>query len=224
MLAGAGRQRVSPGAVSAVEGWLTERDRRVLAVLEEHFTFTTSQLATLVGFTSMVTAGHRLAALHSRRVLTRARPFRPGGGSMPWHWMLGPIGSKVIAAQRGVTPIRPARVGVRWERLFHGWRYEELSAQHACFCALISSAGDLTGAGGQLMRWHCSWRVSRTWRATTDGHGCGAGPMAASWPSCWNSTTHPASEWVSCANGSPTSPTFARPPPSPRDSRMGWCR
>lgn len=134
-----GTPRVSPGAARAVEVWLTDRDRRVLAVLEEHFTFTTSQLATLAGFTSVVTAGHRLATLAHRQVLTRARPFRPGGGSMQWHWLLGPIGSKVIAAQRGVTPIRPAKVALRWARLFHGWRSEELSAQHAWFCALIGS-------------------------------------------------------------------------------------
>ncbi len=171
MSVGSGGKRVSPDAVGAVKGWLTERDYRVLAVLEEHFTFTTSQLATLGRFTSVVTARHRLAALHSRGVLARARPFRPGGGSMQWHWLLGPIGSKVIAAQRGVSPIRPAKVAVRWERLFHGWRYEELAAQHTWFCALISSAGDRTGSSGRLVRWRCAWRVSRAWRATTDGHG-----------------------------------------------------
>ncbi len=44
MSVGVGSKRVSPGTVSAVEGWLTERDYRVLAVLEEHFTFTTAQL------------------------------------------------------------------------------------------------------------------------------------------------------------------------------------
>jgi hypothetical protein len=168
---GAGRPRVSPGAVGAAQRWLTKRDRGVLTVLEEHFTFSTSQLATLAGFTSVVTARHRLATLHSRRVLGRARPFRPGGGSMQWHWLLGPIGAKILGAQRGITLIRPAGVALRWARLFHGWRYEELSAQHAWFCALIGSAGDLTGSGGQLVRWHCAWRVSRAWRATTDGHG-----------------------------------------------------
>jgi hypothetical protein len=32
----------------------------VLALLEEHFTFTTSQLAVLAGFGSVITAQHRL--------------------------------------------------------------------------------------------------------------------------------------------------------------------
>ncbi|MGH3607979.1 MAG: hypothetical protein ACRDRD_07810 [Pseudonocardiaceae bacterium] len=30
--------------------------------------------------------------------------------------------------QRGVSPIRPAKVAMRWERLFHGWRYAKLAA------------------------------------------------------------------------------------------------
>jgi hypothetical protein len=62
---------------------------------------------------------------------------------MQWHWLLGPIGSKVIAAQRGVSPIRPAKVAVRWERLFHGWRYEELTAQHAWCAELVIHGCDL---------------------------------------------------------------------------------
>lgn len=94
--------------MAAVRGRLTDRDLRVLALLDEHFTFTTSQLAVLAGFGSVITAQHRLAALHARGVLHRDHPFRPGGGSFEWHWMLGPIGAKVIAARRGVTPIKPA--------------------------------------------------------------------------------------------------------------------
>src|SRR5437763_12522510 len=73
MSVGVGAPRVSPGAARAVEVWLTDRDRGVLAVLEEHFTFSTSQLATLAGFTSVVTAGHRLATLADRQALPPAR-------------------------------------------------------------------------------------------------------------------------------------------------------
>jgi hypothetical protein len=95
------RRRASTPAVASFRGRLTNRDLRVLALLEEHFTFTTSQLAVLAGFGSVITAQHRLAALHARGVLHRDRPFRPGGGSFEWHWMLGPIGAKVIADQTG---------------------------------------------------------------------------------------------------------------------------
>ncbi len=80
------RRRVTAAAVAAAGGRLTDRDRRILALLDEHFTFTTSQLALLAGFGSVITAQHRLAALHARGVLHRDRPFHqqpvpPGRGS-----------------------------------------------------------------------------------------------------------------------------------------------
>jgi hypothetical protein len=85
--------------------------------------------------------------------------------------MLGPIGAKVIAARRGVTPIKPAKVAGRWRKLFHGWRWDELHAQHAWFCALLAATRH-TGAGdGELVAWRSPWHVSRDWKATTDGYG-----------------------------------------------------
>lgn len=167
----AARRRVTAAAVAAAGGRLTDRDRHILALLDEHFTFTTSQLALLAGFGSVITAQHRLAALHARGVLHRDRPFRPGGGSFEWHWMLGPIGARIVAAQRGVSPIKPAKVAARWRKLFHGWRWDELHAQHAWFCALSAAVRDEPGAGGELAVWRSPWRVSRTWKATTDGYG-----------------------------------------------------
>jgi len=161
------RQSAAAGTAAAV----TARDRQVLALLAEHFTFTTSQVALLAGFSSVVTARHRLAALYRRRVLERARPFRAGGGSHEWHWMLGPAGARIVAADRGVTPMRPAKIAARWRKLFHGWRYAELAAQHAWFCGLIAAARGEHGAGGELAAWRSAWRVSRDWRATTDGYG-----------------------------------------------------
>ncbi|HEX5401752.1 MAG TPA: replication-relaxation family protein [Pseudonocardiaceae bacterium] len=140
-------------------------------MLEEHFTFTTSQLAVLAGFGSVITAQHRLASLHARGVLHRDRPFRPGGGSFEWHWMLGPIGAKVIAAPRGVTPIKPAKVAARWRKLFHGWRWDELHTQHAWFCTLIAAAQGEPDVSGELVAWRSPWHVSRDWKATTDGYG-----------------------------------------------------
>ncbi|MCO1577102.1 replication-relaxation family protein [Crossiella sp. SN42] len=153
-------------ASPAVRGQITDRDRRVLALLAEHFTFTTSQLALLAGFGSVITAQHRLAMLHKRDVLHRDRPFRSGGGSYEWHWMLGPVGARLIAEQHRVAPIRPAKVSARWRKLFHGWRWAELSAQHAWFCTLVAD-----GTAGDLVVWRSAWRVSRTWQATTDGYG-----------------------------------------------------
>ena len=108
--------RFTAAAVSAVDARLTQRDRRILRLLDEHFTFTTSRLALLAGFSSLSTASHRLLVLHQHAVLERARPFRAGGGSFEWHWMLGPIGVRIVAAERGVAPMRPAKVTARWEK------------------------------------------------------------------------------------------------------------
>lgn len=85
--------------------------------------------------------------------------------------MLGPIGARIVAAERGVTPIRPAKVAARWEKLFHGWRYRELDAQHSWFCGLISAVRDQHDAAGQLAAWRSASRVGRDWQATTDGYG-----------------------------------------------------
>lgn len=148
---------------------MTERDRRIFALLVEHFTFTTSQLAVLAGFGSLWRARHRLALLHSRGVLHRERPFRAGGGSHEWHWMLGPIGAKIVAAETGTAAVRPARITARWAKLYHGWRYRELMLQHDWFCQLAATAE--AGAGGGLVEWVSPWRISRTHRATTDGYG-----------------------------------------------------
>lgn len=167
----AARRRATAGAVAAAAGRITDRDRRVLRLLEEHFTFTTSQLAVLAGFGSVITTQHRLAVLHARGVLHRDRPFRPGGGSYEWHWMLGPIGARIVAAERGVSPIKPAKVAARWRKLFHGWRWDELHAQHAWFCALVAAVRGEHGTGGELVAWRSPWRVSRAWKATTDGYG-----------------------------------------------------
>ncbi|MFD0919356.1 replication-relaxation family protein [Saccharopolyspora rosea] len=150
---------------------MTQRDRRILRLLDEHFTFTTSRLALLAGFSSLSTASHRLLVLHQHAVLERARPFRVGGGSCEWHWMLGPIGARIVAAERGVAAMRPAKIAARWEKLFHGWRYRELDAQHTWFCGLIASTPNEHGAGGELAAWRSAWRVSKAWQATTDGYG-----------------------------------------------------
>lgn len=147
---------------------MTERDRRILALLVEHFTFTTSQLAVLAGFGSLWRARHRLALLHSRGVLHRERPFRAGGGSHEWHWMLGPVGAKIVAAEVGTTAVRPSRIEARWAKLYHGWRYRELMVQHEWFCQLAATAEPDTGG---LVEWVSPWRISRAHRATTDGYG-----------------------------------------------------
>lgn len=176
------RQRL-PQAGSGGDAHLTQRDQRILRLLDEHFTFTTSQLAVLAGFSSVITASHRLATLYYRDVLQRDRPFRAGGGSFEWHWMLGPVGARIVAAERGVAPIRQATIAARWQKLFHGHRYAELAAQHAWFCDLVSSAHDEHGTGaGALTVWWWPWRVSRHWRATTDGYGTWTWPDGTELP------------------------------------------
>ena len=79
---------------------LTDRDRMLLALLWEHRTLTTEQLAA-VAFDSMTTARHRLTVLHGLRLVDRFQPRRADAASTPYHYLLDHLGSLVVAADRG---------------------------------------------------------------------------------------------------------------------------
>jgi hypothetical protein len=75
---------------------LTERDLRILALLDEHRVLTTDQIARL-HFTAIRTAQIRLRQLQHLRMLERFRYARAGGGGDPWHWALGVYGARFMA-------------------------------------------------------------------------------------------------------------------------------
>jgi hypothetical protein len=95
---------------------LTDRDRRILALVGEHKVLTTEQLAVLE-YGSKTRAQHRLRELHGLDVLWRFRFPRIAGGSYPWHYALGYTGARLIAAQKAVRPPRPAEHQQHLERL-----------------------------------------------------------------------------------------------------------
>jgi len=86
------------GRLGAVAARLTDRDRSLLRLIEEHRVFTTHQLAQFA-FDSPETARHRILTLYRLGILDRFRPFQPAG-SAPYHYVLGSLGAAVLAAER----------------------------------------------------------------------------------------------------------------------------
>jgi hypothetical protein len=79
---------------------LTERDLRILALLDEHRVLTTDQIARL-HFTAVRTCQIRLRQLQHLGLLERFRYARAGGGGDPWHWALGVYGARFMAGTLG---------------------------------------------------------------------------------------------------------------------------
>lgn len=97
---GAGRGTTAArdeAAVLSVSGHLTDRDRTLVRLVARHRVLTTGQLAAL-GFSSLITARHRLSLLVDLGVLRRFRP-RCETGSAPWHYVLGPIGAAMLGQE-----------------------------------------------------------------------------------------------------------------------------
>ncbi|HEY3505200.1 MAG TPA: replication-relaxation family protein [Actinocatenispora sp.] len=94
---------------------LTPRDRYLLALLGDHQVLTTVQVSQAWGAPMRRTQA-RLTRLLAYGVVDRFRPYADhGGGSMPYHWVLGPLGA-IEAAARDTTPSalgwNPQRVGL----------------------------------------------------------------------------------------------------------------
>jgi hypothetical protein len=94
----------------AVRG-LTERDRLICRLLWEHNVLTTDQIAE-IAFDTIARCQVRLVGLHRLRMLDRFRPYRPTG-SAPFHYVLGPVGATIVAAERGLDV---TELGYRPER------------------------------------------------------------------------------------------------------------
>src|SRR6266700_3488696 len=81
---------------------LTDRDREILRLVHHHRCFTTHQL-TGIFFDSHDRAEHRLRQLAQERALDRFRPrLGLGEGTAPYHYVLGPAGAAVLAAEQGI--------------------------------------------------------------------------------------------------------------------------
>ncbi|MBB6379687.1 hypothetical protein BKA01_006962 [Pseudonocardia eucalypti] len=96
---------------------MTDRDRRVLALLIEHRVATADQIAR-VEFPCPNRARVRLEQLATRHFLARWRPYvRPG--SAPYHYTVGPVGAALDAAANERPAPKPSEVARDAWRLEH---------------------------------------------------------------------------------------------------------
>jgi hypothetical protein len=152
-----------------VLGRITERDRYLCRLLDDHRVLTTSQVAE-VAFTGERRARMRLAELYSLDVLDRFRP-QAWGKPSPFHWTLGPLGAALVAADAGFELDAPA-----WRRsLVHdlaaSQRLAHLVGANSFFTALLRSARRRPGCA--LEAWWSERRCAREWGAVVrpDGYG-----------------------------------------------------
>ena len=153
----------------AVLGRLTERDRLLCRLLDDHRVLTSSQVADIC-FTGERRARMRLAELYALDVLDRFRP-RHGGSPVPFHWVLGPLGAALIAAEHGVEV-----ADLAWRRRLAGdlaasQRLAHLVGTNGFFCALYRSARTRTGC--RLEEWWSERRCATEWGEVVrpDGYG-----------------------------------------------------
>jgi hypothetical protein len=153
----------------AVLGRITERDRQLCGLLEDHRVLTTTQVAD-IGFTGERRARTRLSELYALDVLDRFRP-RTGANLASYHWVLGPLGAALVAAEAGVDVAE-----LDWRRgLVHdlaaSQRLAHLVGVNGFFTALLRSAR--TRSGCQLVEWWSERRCRREWGEVVrpDGYG-----------------------------------------------------
>lgn len=93
--------KMTPELIADLVYRLTDRDREILHLVWEHRVLTTEQI-TAIFFPGAVRARQRLRVLHQVTALLRFQPWAPVGAE-PAHWVLGPAGAHVLAAERGIS-------------------------------------------------------------------------------------------------------------------------
>ena len=164
-----GGGRSAAERLAALAGRLTDRDRTLCRLLHQHRVLTTPQLTDLA-FPSRNAAEHRLAILHQLGVLDRFRPHHTPG-SAPYHYVLGPLGAALLAAQ---TDQEPAQLGYRRDRtlaLAHSQRLAHLLGVNSFFCALARAARQDPAAALEV--WWSEQRCAAQWGRLVhpDGYG-----------------------------------------------------
>ena len=152
-----------------VLGRLTERDRLLCRLLDDHRVLTTAQVAD-VGFSGERRARMRLSELYDLCVLDRFRP-QSWGNPSPFHWVLGPLGAALVALETGTDPADHT-----WRRnlahdLAQSQRLAHLVGVNGFFCGLARSAR--TRPGCELDEWWSERRCAREWGEVVrpDGYG-----------------------------------------------------
>jgi hypothetical protein len=148
---------------------LTQRDRQLCRLLAEHRVLTSHQL-TDIAFNHLDTAEDRLRTLTTLGVLDRFRPRRDAG-STPYHYVLGPLGAAVLAAEQGV---QVGDLGYRRATtlaIAHHRRLPELVRGNGFFAALAGYAR--RHADAELALWWSPRRCQATWGALVQPQGFG---------------------------------------------------
>jgi len=153
----------------AVLGRITERDRHLCRLLEDHRVLTTAQV-TDIAFTGERRTRLRLSELYALDVLDRFLPHY-GKVRTPLHWVLGPVGAALVAADAGVE-----LADISWRRGLAGelaatQRLAHLVGLNGFFTALLRSAR--TRPGCRLEEWWSERRCGREWGELVrpDGYG-----------------------------------------------------
>jgi hypothetical protein len=153
----------------AVVGRLTERDRLLCRLLDDHRVLTTAQVAD-VGFSGERRARMRLSELYALDILDRFRP-RAWGSPSQFHWVLGPLGAALVAVEAGIDV-----ADLCWRRsLVHelaaSRRLALLVGLKGFFCSLVRSAR--TRLGCRLDEWWSERHCAREWGEVVrpDGYG-----------------------------------------------------
>jgi len=151
-----------------VVGRITDRDRTICRLLYEHRVLTTSQV-TDIGFSGERRTRMRLGELYGLAVVDRFRPRLQARD--PYHWVLGPIGAALVAAERGL-----AMSDLDWRKgllidLAASQRLAHLVGTNGVFTALIRSARRRPGC--RLEVWWSERRCAREWGdiVRPDGYG-----------------------------------------------------
>jgi hypothetical protein len=167
---------VPVGGVSDLDGRLvgvldriTERDRMLCRLLDDHRVLTSAQVAD-VGFTGIRRAQTRLTELYAMGVLSRFCN-RTGGNPSPFHWVLGPLGAALIAAEAQIDVD-----ALRWRKnLVHdlavSQRLGHLEGLNGFFTSLMGTAR--TEPDCRLDQWWSERRCAREWGEVVrpDGYG-----------------------------------------------------
>lgn len=158
---------------------LTDRDRRVLALVDRHTVLTTDQLLVLE-FGSLTRAQHRLAELRRLDVLWRFRHPLVSGGSRPWHYTVGYTGARLLAAQHAVRAPRPGVFVQRLERIAESPTLRHLLGTNQFFVDLAGYArragwpNPNVFDGDGLDTWRSEKEITALYsnRVHPDGYGC----------------------------------------------------
>ncbi|MGW3960144.1 replication-relaxation family protein [Amycolatopsis sp. NPDC005003] len=136
---------------------LTPRDKWLLALLHEHRVLTSTQVQA-AAFPSGRSARQRLRELYLWRAVSRFQPFRQHG-SAPMHYVLGPAGAAVLAAEHGLDV---KDLGYRHDRamaIAHNQRLAHTVGVGDFFTSLIAHSRRLAGDG--LTAWWAESRCAR---------------------------------------------------------------